>query len=142
MNGKNGKFLLKEGVWTRGETVYPHIAKVKPDPCFKNEELREEFKPNSFVHYSPEDMDKEKICDVTMYFANVHEVDGLKRHRIALSMLEFTKSQKVEIIAITHFPKSAFEKAHRLKLEPDFDLDALDPDQIGSSYAIFDAQDF
>lgn len=139
MSEKNGKseFELKNGVWTRAGVLYPCIARIKPDPCLKNRELREEFPPHSFVHYCTNDMEKEEIADTVLYFANVQEVDGDKRHRIALSMLEFTKTQKAEIMKKKKFPDEAFEKAHMLRLEPD----DLDPDSIGSSYGIFDPED-
>jgi hypothetical protein len=124
MNEKKNAWNRKDGAWEYNGEVYSHVARIKADKLLKNPEFRDYFRPRSFVHYCANLISKEEIGEGNfIYLASVKNVEGddTRCRPIPLGLLEFTTSQKKEIIKVTGFPKSAFEKIPVIKNEEVFD---------------------
>lgn len=132
----NSEWVQEDGGWKRNGVFYPRVAKIRADKLLKNPELRNYFKPNTFVHYCTAFIFKEEVgAEQFIYFASVKRVEGddTDCRLIPLGLLEFTSEQKKEIIKKTRFPKKAFDKIPvGIKGEESFDepfgvsLDGLD----------------
>lgn len=130
-----------DGIWEKDGVLFPLIVRIKADKCLKDDELRKNFHPNTFVYFHvnlifTEDLNNEE----TLYFALVKKVDDEDRndYPIPLCMLDLSGEQKAEIIKSKHFPKKALEKTAIIKDVSFFDEGLVnimpDEDETPRSY--------
>lgn len=146
MEKKVNEWTKKDGVWERNGVFYPRVAVIKKDKLLKKSDIRNFFKPGTMVHYYENLMSKEEIDDSGfIYLASVRSVESSENAcvPIPLGLLEFTPQQKKEIMKITGFPKSAFEKMpsgihDEVIFDEPFGVDLGEPDDeflgVGGNY--------
>lgn len=145
MGKKVSEWTKKDGGWEHNGVFYPRVAVIKKDKLLKKSDIRQVFKPGTLVHYYENLMSKEEIGDSIIYLASVRSVESFEEAclPIPIGLLDFSPEQKKEIMKITGFPKSAFEKMpsgihDEVIFEEPFGVDLGEPDDeflgVGGNY--------